>query len=112
MDKTKRVLAMIGVCILLLCYVMSFITAITATESSHNWFIASIGATIFIPAVFYAYSILHRVSRQKSAESRRREEAYLRQMKEQMRAAQNQDRGTNASSERISDGGADGNAGL
>ena len=90
MEKTKRVLAMIGVCILLLCYVMSFITAVTATESSHDWFIASIGATIFIPAVFYAYSLLHRIAKQKEAETRRREEAYLRQMKEQLGAARNQ----------------------
>lgn len=93
MDKTKRVLAMIGVCILVLCYVMSFITGITATESSHDWFIASIGATIFIPAVLYAYSILIRVSRQKDAEARRREDAYLRQVKEQMKAAQGQQKG-------------------
>lgn len=112
MGKTKRVLAMIGVCILLLCYVMSFITAITATESSHNWFIASIGATIFIPAVFYAYSILHRVSRQKSEESRRREEAYLRQMKEQLKTAQNRDRVTESSVEHMPNGGENGNTGL
>lgn len=89
MEKTKRVLAMIGVCILLLCYVMSFITGITATESSHDWFIASIGATIFIPAVLYAYSILVRISNQKSAESRYREEMYLQQMKEQLKNSQN-----------------------
>lgn len=86
----KRILAIIGVCILLLCYVMSFITALTATESSHDWFIASICATIFIPVVFYAYHLLNRLAQQKDAETRRREDAYLRQMKEQMKAAQNQ----------------------
>lgn len=85
MEKTKRVLAMIGVCVLVLCYVMSFITGITATESAHDWFIASIGATIFIPTVLYAYSILIRVTNQKNTEAKLREDAYLRQIKEQMK---------------------------
>ncbi len=84
MDLLKRILALTGVVILVMCYVMSFITGILATEDSHNWFIASIGATILIPTVLYGYSIIVKLSNRNDQESRLREDAYLRTMKEQI----------------------------
>lgn len=85
MKKTQRVLAIIGVIILLSFYVISFITAITATEESHNWFVASVGATIFVPVVLYAYNILVRTTQNKEEESRQREAAYMEMIKAQIR---------------------------
>lgn len=85
MEKVKRILALIGVVILVLCYVMSMITAIMATPEAHNWFIASIGATILVPTVLYAYSVIMRVTQQNQDMTKRREDAYLQQMKQQMK---------------------------
>lgn len=85
MEKLKRILALTGVVILVLCYVMSMITAIMATPESHNWFIASIGATILVPAVLYAYSVIMRITQQNQDLAKRREDAYLQQMKQQMK---------------------------
>lgn len=88
MDMLKRIIALAGVAILLLCYVMSFVTAVTATPEAHNWFIASIGATILIPTVLYGYSIIAKTASRNKQESNLREDAYLRLMKEQMKKKQ------------------------
>ena len=88
MDMLKRIIALTGVAILLLCYVMSFVTAVTATPEAHNWFIASIGATILIPTVLYGYSIIAKTTNRNQQESNLREDAYLRLMKEQMKKKQ------------------------
>lgn len=84
MDKLKRILALAGVVILVMCYVMSFVTGIMATEDSHNWFVASIGATILIPTVLYGYSVIVKITNRNDQESKLREDAYLRLMKEQI----------------------------
>lgn len=84
MDKLKRILALAGVVILVMCYVMSFVTGIMATEDSHNWFVASIGATILIPTVLYGYSVIVKITNRNDQESKLREDAYLRLMKEQL----------------------------
>lgn len=96
MEKLKRILALIGVVVLILCYVMSMITAIMATPEAHNWFIASIGATILVPVVLYAYSVIMRVTQQNQDLARKREDAYLQQMKQQMKKQANECKGEDA----------------
>ncbi len=96
MDKLKRVLALVGVAILLLCYVMSFVTALMATPDSHNWFVASLAATILIPTVLYGYNIILKLTNRNEQESSMREEAYLRMMKEQIQKEKEKQAAENA----------------
>ena len=101
MDNLKRVLALAGVAVLLMCYVMSFVTGLMATEDSHNWFIASIGATILIPTVLYGYSIIVKMSNRNDQESKLREDAYLRLMKEQIQKEKEKQAAENANVEPV-----------
>lgn len=54
----KRVLAWIGIVVLLFCYLMTFISAFFTNSSSHGWFSASVAATIIVPCFMYAYFML------------------------------------------------------
>ena len=117
MDKLKRVLALVGVAVLVLCYVMSFVTALMATEDSHNWFVASLAATILIPTVLYGYNIILKLTNQNEQESSMREEAYLRMMKEQIQKEKEKQAAENTSAmqgnlENANVNAATGNAGV
>lgn len=85
MDKFKRVLAMAGVVLLVFMYIMTIISAITATDESHSWFVASIAMTVFVPAFLYAVNLVARISRENEAANRRREENYMMQMREALK---------------------------
>ena len=81
MDKLKRVFAMIGVVLLVFMYLMTIITAITASDGAHNWFIGSIMLTVFVPVILYAINMLINIQKRNEANNRMREEMYMRQMK-------------------------------
>ncbi len=61
MKKIKRILALGGVVILLGMYLLTFISAMFATPSTHSLFFGSIAATIIIPIFIYAYTLIYRV---------------------------------------------------
>ena len=65
----KRVLAWIGIIVLLFCYLMTFISAFFTNSSSHGWFSASVAATIIVPCFMYAYFMLA-----KTLDNRKQEE--------------------------------------
>ena len=65
----KRVLAWIGIVVLLFCYLMTFISAFFTNSSSHGWFSASVAATIIVPCFMYAYFMLA-----KTLDNRKQEE--------------------------------------
>lgn len=65
MHKSKRILAIIGIVMLVSLYVVSLISAIFATETSATLFKVSIFCTIIIPLLLYAYMMLCRVFRKK-----------------------------------------------
>jgi ACR3 family arsenite efflux pump ArsB len=65
MKKSKRILAIIGIVMLVGLYVVSLISAIFATEASATLFKVSIFCTIVIPLLLYAYMMLCRVFRKK-----------------------------------------------
>ena len=49
-------------CVLLVgMYVASFVAAIFAKPQAHGLFMASVGMTIMIPLLLYAYTIIYRV---------------------------------------------------
>ena len=61
MKKMKRILALIGVVLLLSLYVVSFVAALTANPHSRDFFMLSVIATIAIPIIIYAYMVLYRI---------------------------------------------------
>lgn len=62
----KRILAIIGIVILLGLYVTTFISAFFVTEASAALFKTSVFCTIAIPLLLYAYLLVCRVFRKKN----------------------------------------------
>ena len=88
MDKFKRVLAMIGVILLVFMYVMTIITAIFASDGSRNWFIGSIMMTVLVPMVLYAINMLAGLQKKTEANNRMREQIYMNQIRGKRRKMQ------------------------
>lgn len=61
MKKIKQVVAIIMCVLLVGMYVASFVAAIFAKPQAHGLFMASVGMTIMIPLLLYAYTIIYRV---------------------------------------------------
>lgn len=61
MQKVKRVLAVIGVVILVALYVTTLVSAILATPATKDFFMASLIATIMIPILLYVYLLIYRL---------------------------------------------------
>lgn len=92
MDKLKRVFAMIGVVLLVFMYLMTIITEITASDGAHNWFIGSIMLTVFVPVILYAINMLINIQKRNEANNRMREEMYMRQIKDALKAKVEQEK--------------------
>lgn len=60
MKKLKRILAILGIIVLLSLYVISFVAAIMSTEQAHTFFVASIVVTVALPIVLYGYILIHK----------------------------------------------------
>ena len=58
--KIKRVVALLGVVILVGLYVITLILAFVDPTASKDWLKASIICTIIIPVFFYAYLLVYR----------------------------------------------------
>lgn len=74
MQKSKRILAIIGIVILVGLYVVSLISAFFATEASATLFKVSIFSTIIIPILIYIYMMLCRVFRPKDNNNAQQED--------------------------------------
>lgn len=61
MKKVKRILAIIGVILLVGLYLSTLILAIFGNANTMNLFIASIVATVIIPVLIWAYSMVYRL---------------------------------------------------
>ncbi|MDF2472907.1 MAG: hypothetical protein K0R92_882 [Lachnospiraceae bacterium] len=61
MKKMKRMLAIIGVVVLLSIYSLTMIGAITASPHSSALFQASIYSTIVVPVMLYVYMFIYRL---------------------------------------------------
>ena len=68
MDKWKRILAWIGIILLLLLYVCTLVSAIFVTPATQGFFKASLLATIMIPILLYGYLIVYRVIKGRNEE--------------------------------------------
>jgi amino acid permease len=58
--KTKRILALIGVILLVILFVATFLLAIFASPKSMGLFKAAFYSTIIIPILLYAYVLVYK----------------------------------------------------
>ena len=61
MKKTRQILAIAGIVLLLSMYVVCLILAITGKHEATTMFKAALGATIAVPLVLYAFLMLLKV---------------------------------------------------
>lgn len=61
MKKGKRILAMLGVIILIGMYLATIITAIIDTSGTMNMVFASLIVTIIIPVFLWVYALIYRL---------------------------------------------------
>jgi cell shape-determining protein MreD len=65
MKKVKQILAILGVVLLLSLYVITMLCAIFDSSDTMRLFQASILATIIIPVLLWAYSLIYRLVKNK-----------------------------------------------
>lgn len=63
MKKVKQILALIGAILLVALYFTTLILAITDNSGTMNMFFASVVATIIIPVLIWAYTLIYRLTR-------------------------------------------------
>lgn len=66
MKKAKRILALIGVVILIGLYVSTLVCALSSSENFMNMLMASIYATVIVPVLIWAYTFIYRLVRKDS----------------------------------------------
>ena len=64
----KRIVALVGVVVLLLMYVVSFGFAILAKPEAMSLFMGSLACTIFIPIAIYVYIWLYNLANKKKGD--------------------------------------------
>lgn len=62
MKKTKRVLALAGVILLVLMYVSTLVFAFIDHTKSLGFLKASVACTILVPVLLYAYTMFYRLA--------------------------------------------------
>ncbi|MBO4461475.1 MAG: hypothetical protein J5749_01185 [Lachnospiraceae bacterium] len=68
MNKIRRILAIIGICLLAALYIVTIFAALTASENSMGLFMASIAATIIIPVIIWLFTLFYKLSHKKDNE--------------------------------------------
>lgn len=66
--KTKRILALCGVILLLGMYVITFILALTTNEATKGFFMASVACTFLVPIFIYAMQLVANFLRGKGSD--------------------------------------------
>ena len=57
--NTKRIVALIGVSLLVLLYIITLVVAITDNSESGRWFMTCIFATVAVPMLIWIYTWLY-----------------------------------------------------
>lgn len=60
MKNVKRIAALIGIILILSMYIISFISALLASEYAHGLFAASVFCTIAIPILLYGFILVYK----------------------------------------------------
>lgn len=63
MKKTKRILAIIGVILLIALYGSTLLFAITDRTKTMGYLKASVACTILVPVLLYAYTMIYKLTR-------------------------------------------------
>ena len=69
MKKGKRILAIIGVILLVGMYASTLLFAFIDTSQSKGLLKASIGCTILVPVMIYAYTLVYKLVKDKSKDN-------------------------------------------
>lgn len=71
MKKTKQILALVGVVLLIGLYISTLFCAFSDSENFMNMLLASIYATVIIPVLLWAYSFIYKLITKHDDESER-----------------------------------------
>ena len=63
-DRSKRILAIIGIILLVCLYIVTLVLAVIGNENTTPWFMACICATIIVPILIWVYTWLYNRLRQ------------------------------------------------
>lgn len=74
MEKLKRVVAWIGIIVLVMLYVVTIISAIFVTPATQGFFKASLLATIMVPILLYVYLLVYRLLKGKNTDGTEKED--------------------------------------
>ena len=69
-NKTKRIMAIIGIIILVGLYITTLLLAIFGNEHTNSWFMACIAATVIVPIMMWVYSWLYKLLKKDVADAR------------------------------------------
>ena len=61
MKKTKRILAIIGIVLLISLYVITIVLAVTDDPNTMNAFRASVYCTFLVPVLIWAYTFIYKL---------------------------------------------------
>lgn len=61
MKKIKQILAIVMCVFLAGMYIVSFVSAILAKPQAHGLFMGSVGLTLMLPLLLYAYMVIYKV---------------------------------------------------
>lgn len=71
MKKMKRILAWIGILVLLGLYLSTLIFAIIGSPEALQWLKASVLATIIVPILLYGYLLIFRLQKKEEKNEKR-----------------------------------------
>ena len=60
MEKTKRVLAIIGIVFLLGSYITTLVASLMHSEFAKNLFVASLFCSLAVPLILYGYMLIYK----------------------------------------------------
>ena len=70
MKKIKQILAILGCVLLVALYVSTLVFALIGSEDTMNLFCASVYATVVVPVLIWAYSLIYRLLKNHSGDSK------------------------------------------
>jgi len=76
--KLKRIIALSGVALLVLLYIVTFISAIFTSEAAPGPFKACVMATFAIPVFLYAYLLIYKLTKERSERAKKELEEAIR----------------------------------
>lgn len=76
MKKVKRILALLGAVFLISLYLITLFSALFEKENVMQLLMASIYATVVIPVLFWAYSLIYKLLKKKNGDDDKEDETH------------------------------------